>query len=198
MKKILLITLLLLIATPLFGQSTVIVAKKKAAATCSVDTNEVGDRTDYTSCGGTCHYNVTSTAVYCIGYTADCTGTLSYAYARHYGTNADEGKVCVYSKNSAAPPDSSDLLIGCGTISSSSAELAQSASEVGGSVTATAEYWVCITGGTSDFDIIRTDSGSSTVYYISSGFNYGSPPANLDGSWSNTASRDYSMYVTIK
>jgi len=197
MKRLLIILCILLFTVPCFANQ-IIIGKKKAAASCSVSTNEVGDRTDYTSCGGTCHYNVTATAVYCIGYTADCTGTLSYAYARHYGTGSDEGKVCVYSKNSAAPPDSSDLLIGCGTISSSSAELAQSASEVGGSVTATAEYWVCIAGGTNDFDIIRTDSGSSTVYYISAGFNYASPPANLDGSWSNTASRDYSMYVTIK
>jgi hypothetical protein len=198
MKKILLITLLLLIATPLFGQSTVIVAKKKAAATCSVDTNEVGDRTDYTSCGGTCHFNATATSIYCVEYTADCSGTLSYAYARHYGTGSDEGKVCVYSKNSAAPPDSSDLLVGCGTISSAAAELAQSASEVGGSVTASAQYWVCIAGGTNDFDIIRDDTGSKTVYYISAGFNYGTPPENLNGSWSNSANRDYSMYVTIK
>jgi hypothetical protein len=169
------------------------------APACNVANNEVGDRTDYSDCGGTCHVDVKSTEVICMAYTADCTGTLSYAYARHYGTGEDEGKVCVYSKNSAAPPDGDDLLIGCGTISSSSTENAQSASEVGGSVTASAEYWVCIVGSTSLFDIVRDDSGSGTVYYDSTGF-YDTPPANLGGglSWSSSGSRDFSMYVTIK
>lgn len=190
---------LILFTVNVYANCTVVVGQPTAAApSCSVDTNEVGDRTDHSSCGGTCHYMIVNTAIFCLPYTADCTGTLSYAYALHYGTSADEGKVCVYSKNSAAPPDSSDLLIGCGTVSSSTnGELVESAAEVGGSVTASAEYWVCIAGSATEFDIIRDDTGSKTAYY-KTGFTYATPDANLDGSWNNSNSRDFSMYVTIK
>lgn len=160
---------------------------------CSVASNEVGDRTDYTA---TSHYNITNTAMYCLEYTADCTGTLEYAFARHYGTASDKAKVCVFNKNSDAPPDASDTLIGCGEITTSSDDWAQSAAKVTGSVTASTAYWVCIVGSNLAFDISRSDSGSRTAYYVSSGANYTTP--SLDLSFSSTASRDYSMYVRIE
>ena len=192
MKRIPIILCILLFVTPCLANQ-IIIGKKKAGPTCSVDTNEVGDRTDYSATG---HFSFTNTYIGCVEATANCSGTLEYAFARHYGTASDKGKVCVFNRLSAAPPDSNDTLIGCGEITTSSNDWAQSAAKVGGAVTNGANYWICIIGASEEFDIARTDSGSKTLYYVASGANYTTP--SLDLSFSNQASRDYSMYVRIE
>ena len=143
MKRLLIILCIVLFVTPCLANQ-IIIGKKKAAASCSVDTNEVGDRTDYSATG---HFSFTNTYMGCVEATANCSGTLEYAFARHYGTASDKGKVCVFNRLSAAPPDSNDTLIGCGEITTSSNDWAQSAAKVGGAVTNGANYWICIIGG---------------------------------------------------
>ena len=192
MKRLLIILCILLFVTPCLANQ-IIIGKKKAGPTCSVDTNEVGDRTDYSATG---HFSFTNTYMGCVEATANCSGTLEYAFARHYGTASDKGKVCVFNRLSAAPPDSNDTLIGCGEITTSSNDWAQSAAKVGGAVTNGANYWICIIGASEEFDIARTGSGSKTLYYVASGANYTTP--SLDLSFSNQANRDYSMYVRIE
>jgi hypothetical protein len=192
MRKILYILLLLFIATPLFGQSTVIVAKKKAAATCSVDTNEVGRRDeDESTAAGTNAY------MYCTLFTPDCSGKLYTAYLRHAATDTENAKLCVYLDDGDSAPDAGDSVVVCsGAISSGgSSGWKNAAMATNPSVSTANNYWVCIVNG---------DSTAWNMYYTASGSRrsrectgcYDSPPSNLDGTWGNsTATTD--AYVTI-
>ena len=164
-------------------------------AGCSAGSNEIGDRTEYAE-----GYTLAGTGGFCLLYTADCTGTLAYPYIYHYGTQADNAKVCAYSDDGDSIPNVGDLLLGCSGViaSGSSAGWKTDSTDLTDAVTVASPYWVCIVPDpATQWASLRTSSGSGTQYY-QSGFSYASPPANLDGSWSSTALRDYSLYIEIE
>lgn len=193
MKKILLITLLLLIATPLFGQSTVIVAKKKAAATCSVDTNELGTRTQ----GGSNAY-AGENKLECNLWTPDCSGKLYTAYLEHRGTGTDYAKVCVYTDDGDSTPDAGDSLLVCsGVITGNENEVWESAAmDTNPDVSTGTSYWLCMIGDNSAWNYFYAASGLARKNQtVENG--YTSPPDNLTGTWNNSANYQLSMYVTV-
>lgn len=195
MRKLIYIILLLLIATPLFGQSTVIVAKKKAAATCSVDSNEVGVRGEGAS-------NTTSAEnrIGCNLVTPDCSGKVYTAYLYHFSTGDDNAKVCLYSDDGDSAPDSGDDLVICsGTIASgSSAGWKTDSLATNPAVSTGTNYWLCIISDSTAWAYIYT-SGVDQKYLVQAGA-YASPPATLDPgveSWGNVSNRSVSMYMTV-
>jgi hypothetical protein len=189
MKKLIYIILLLLIATPLFGQSTVIVAKKKAAA-CSVATNEVGTRGE----GGS-NTNPTADRLYCNLFTPDCSGKLYTPNLYHYSTGSANAKVCIYTDDGDSAPDSGDELVICSSAiaSESSAGWKDGTLATNPSVSTETNYWVCFISDSTGWGYLYT-SGLATKTLDSS---YSSPPANLNGTWGNINDRRISMYVTI-
>lgn len=189
MRKLIYIILLLLIATPLFGQSTVIVAKKKAA-TCSVDSNEVGRRGE----GGS-NTQPTAERLYCNIFTPDCSGKVYTAYLYHYGTGSANAKVCVYADDGDSAPDSGDSKVECsGAIASgSSAGWKSGAMASNPSVSTGTNYWVCFIPDSTGWGYIYTEGAAAKTLDSS----YATPPSDMTGSWSNISDRLISMYVTI-
>jgi hypothetical protein len=165
MRKIIYIILLLFIATPLFGQSTVIVAKKKAAATCSVSTNEVGDRdiesTDRTLSQG---------YLYMFAATADCSGNLAIPYLYFAGASGDSVTVrlCIYSKSDTTPQEADALICDSGDIAGGGdAEWKAGTTCESGSVTNTTGYWVGVQLRASTNEWTAKRAGTATLYYAS-------------------------------
>lgn len=189
MKRIPIILCILLFVTPCLANQ-IIIGKKKAAASCSVDTNEVGYRAEGSS-------NTTPTAerFYCNLFTPDCSGKLYTAYLYHYSTGAANAKVCVYEDDGDSNPDSGDDLVICsGAIASgSSAGWKSAALATNPAVSTGTSYWVCFIPDATGWGYIYT-TGLEAKTLDSS---YSSPPATMDGSWSNISNRRISMYVTI-
>lgn len=165
MKKLIYIILLLLIATPLFGQSTVIVAKKKAAATCSVSTNEVGDR-DVESTDRSLSQNV----LYMFASTADCTGDLAIPYLYFAGASGDSVTVrlCIYSKSDTTPQEADALICDSGDITGGG-EVGWKAGTTcaSGSVTNTTGYWIGVQVRNTTNAWTAKRAGTATLYYVS-------------------------------
>ena len=183
MKKLIYIILLLFIATPLFGQSTVIVAKKKAAATCSVSTNEVGDRdiesTDRALSQG---------YLYMFAATADCSGNLKVPYLYYNNTSTPTVRLCIYSKSDTTPQEADALICDSGDITAASeAGWIAGTSCASGSVTNTTGYWIGVQTWSVGGAWTAKRAGTATLYYASR--NHTSCAANLSGlSFSTSAS----------
>jgi hypothetical protein len=192
MRKLIYIILLLLIATPLFGQSTVIVAKKKAA-TCSVSTNELGTRTQ----GGLNSY-AGENKLECNLWTPDCSGKLYTAYLEHRGTGTDYAKVCVYTDDGDSTPDAGDSLLVCsGVITGNENEVWESAAmDTNPDVSTGTSYWLCMIGDNSAWNYFYAASGLARKDITIAGA-YASPPSDLTGSWNNSANYQLSVYVTV-
>jgi len=162
MKKLIYIILLLFIATPLFGQSTVIVAKKKAAATCSVDTNEVGTRSELAT-----DRTLSSGHLYLWAATADCTGDLAVPYLYHNATDTPTVRLCIYSKSDTTPQEADALICDSGDIvTGGSTGWKTGTTCASGSVTNTTEYWVGVQLRAGD-NWVGKRGGSATLYYAS-------------------------------
>jgi hypothetical protein len=175
-----------------------VVNNSTEGTSCNPALNEVGDRTDLTEA-----YSFTSGEnIRIILYTADCSGTLEYAYMRHYSNNTDNVKICAYTDDGDEVPDSSDILIGCSNVITGNATATWFASseKVGGQVTNGVKYWVAfITDPATGWDVYRnTTTGTRTIYTQSIVGCFDDPPANLAGSWTPTAGRDYSYYIAIE
>ena len=177
MRKILYITLLLLIATPLFGQSTVIVAKKKAAATCSVDTNEVGDRNAEST-----DRALSQGYLYMFASTADCSGNLAIPYLYFAGSSGDSVTVrlCIYSKSDTTPQADDALVCDSGDIAGGGeAGWKAGTTCASGSVTNGTGYWIGVQLRASTNAWTAKRAGTATLYYASR--NQTSCAANLSG-----------------
>ena len=172
-----------------------VIARKNAAPSCNPATNEVGDRGEYAT-----GMNVAENNMKCIPYTADCSGTLGYAYAYHSGTDAENVKVVVYSDAAAGgAPVVGDLKIAASAAMSSStdAEWAQSSGKLGGSVTSGNPYWVCLVSDSTVWVNNIQTTGSVSIW-LNTGSNYAAPPDNLDGTWGETTTNEVSVYVAIE
>jgi hypothetical protein len=194
-------TILLLFAVPCYAlnpfQAFMMSAGASGAAApaCNPASNEVGDRTDY----GTEHIDFSADTLYCFLYTADCSGTLGYAYIYHYGTATDNAKVCVYSDDGDGNADAGDTKIACSdAITASADQQYQSSGKLGGSVIKDTNYWVCVIPDSTGFDVTRTASGYRTLNWGVETGSYATPPNNLTNATSDTASRDFSVYVGIE
>jgi hypothetical protein len=175
MKKIIYIILFLLIAMPLFGQSTVIVAKKKAAASCSVDTNEVGDRTQEAT-----DRTLSQGYLYMFAATADCTGDLAIPYLYYNASSAVTVRLCIYSKSAATPQAEDELICDSGDIvSGSSAGWKTGTTCASGSVTNATDYWIGVQTWSVGGEWTGKRAGSATLYYASR--NKSSCAATLSG-----------------
>jgi hypothetical protein len=172
------------------------VINNSTETTCDPATDYVGDKTNYAT-----SFSLSSQVAYALLYVPTCDGTLEYAHVYHGDATADEAKIAVYLDDGDELPNSGDTLVGTGqVISSSAVEWAVTGSKLTGSVVTGNKYWVIIStsaiaGG---FSIKRTTTGSKTVQ--SHTMTYSSfPPGTLpNGSWTETGSRDYGIYVSIE
>lgn len=146
MRKILYITLLLLIATPLFGQSTVIVAKKKAAATCSSSTDGVLVGNEFVATAS----NVT-TKWACTKMTTTATWDVTGVIVGICDAGTDAGNVTVGIYSHDATYDEPD---GDGTPIATKSVAATAITNCGSNA---AEHEVI-------FDALVTDIGATTVW----------------------------------
>lgn len=167
---------------------TIIVVKKKTGPQYVGTSSTRGD-------GFTDHLEVTNGSAFCRAYTATSAGTLGKAYIRHYDNGTTENAcVTVYLKNGSSPT-SSDTLVGYSEMITTSAEgWVTDGADLGASVTVR-EYWVCIRGSTNSFDTYRSTAAGASVF--SKGSMTCTTP-NLDGTWTETANREYAVYVEIK
>lgn len=203
MKKLLLTILFCLIPCVLFaggGFTAMLAGAGAGGAACSnnATTDYIGDKSDYTAESGL----FSADTLYCISYTPSMTcstGIFSYTGV----TAKDSGdyiKVCIYNNiNAQAGPHSDDTLVGCsgGDQTGVNYALINSAEEVNQAVTQGSSYWVCTLPNGSE-TVARTASGSNTMYYQTSSGWYTSPPANLGGTWTSTASRDINHFIKIR
>lgn len=145
----------------------------------------------------TAHLAVGNDVAFCRAWTATAAGTLGKAYIRHYGTDTDNAYVWVYNKTGASPAIGDTLVDSSGKITSSTDGWATDDTALGASVTASV-YWVCIVGEVGSFDTYKSeDTGASTFSKtVSPGGE--SPPENLDGTWTETANREYAVYLVIE
>jgi hypothetical protein len=164
---------------------------------CDYTSNEIGDRTQY----GT-NLDWISDRMYCLQYTADCTGTLRYAYVYHSTTDSESAKICVYSEGDAdSVADSSDVLLGCSGAIASGGSTGWKTDGVALNIAVTngVSYWVCGIGSSSTFNMYYSTAAGTTAYYDTIAGSYATPPGDLtgDGSWTTANPRQYSMYVEI-
>lgn len=201
--KIILILLIIIIPIYCFAGTVQekcigVIGKKNA---CNTAIHEVGDRTSYASA-----YIIVENEMDCILYTAECTGTLEYAFIYHYGTETDNCKVGVCNYDGDAPDEGDD---GCvwstgDTVGDAAEEdnaWVQLSGKLGKAVTKGTKYFVCVLGGSGHCPVFYKSSGGTRTLYYEEGFNYASPPANLTSStppWATVTSRDMSVYVRIE
>jgi hypothetical protein len=201
MNKLLFILCSILIAVPSYGRVCFVGGGGTASegAACNAATNDIGDRT--TTYGD--WVDVASGGVACMQYTADCSGTFGYGYIVHDSTGNDNGKICLYSDGDGdTNADSSDLLLGCSAEFSSNTdgEVVKTSGKFSIAASNGVRYWICIAGGAGSFRFERAtyDVGLKTFWYLSSGWNYASPPANLSASWSTDTLNEFAVYVEIE
>ena len=161
MRKLLIILCILFFAVPCLANQ-IIIGKKKAAATCSVATNEVGVRGEGAS-------NTTSAEdrIGCNLVAPDCSGKVYTAYIYHFSTGNDNVKVCLYSDDGDSTPDSGDDLVICsGTIASGSSAGWKTDTLASNPAVATGtNYWLCIISDSTAWDYIHT-GGIAQKYLV--------------------------------
>ena len=191
-----LILAIILFATPVMGMnihSVMMMVCKEQATGCNpgIGYNTI-ETTDAT---------VFSGHMLCGRYQALCSGTFGYAYAYHTDAGNDNAKVCIYDSGAATPTNASTLVSGsaCRTVASSTdGGWDESDAKIGGSAVNGNYYWVCIVADTTDWYNGIEVNGAKTVYENESS-NYGSPPADLTGTWGTfTTTADLAIYVVIE
>ncbi len=171
------------------------------AASCDPDTNEVGDRDDsYSDSNDTAEGGIK-----CMLFAADCTGTANTGmlYRVDGGTtDTDNCKIglCNSSDGSTehSPASHDD---GCvwssGNTITGTEDWINMTGDLGIAVTNGSYYWVCVAAGAGGCRTKYKASSGSKKTYSATGFTYSSLPANLDGTWTETAARNRSYYVEI-
>jgi hypothetical protein len=155
---------------------------------CNPATNEVGDRAEYTGA-----VNGGNDDARCLLAAAECSGTLGYGYAWHEaGSGTDNAKICVYLASTRA-------LVACsGTISSSAdGAWVETPGKLGGSVTASTNYYVCVVSDESIWTHGMYTSGDATVETVLE-VGYDSPVDPLPAADSTDTSANLSAYVEIE
>lgn len=155
----------------------------------------LGDTNDY----GSEHTMISSESMYCVRYTAPVSGTLGKGYVQHYGTGSENAKIYVYNDlGTDNTPDTSDtLLIASGAIAASADQQYATASDLGGNVTSGGKYWVCVMADTTGFDLVRTATAATSLWYSGYTGGYATPPSTLQ-TMTEATSRAMSVYVEIK
>lgn len=185
-----------------FADCTVVVGQPTAVAGCNPASNEVGDRNDSGD------YNVTNNAaenqIRCLLYVADCTGTANTAMLyREDASDTDNCKMGLCDSadgntdHSPATHDANCVWTSGNTYTSPTTGWQALTGDLGKSVTSGNYYWVCIIGGAGDCRFRYNQASGTRGHWGATGFTYSSPPANLNGTWTNVASRDRSAYVEI-
>lgn len=187
---------ILLFVTPVMGMnlhSAMMMVCKEQATGCNPG---LGYNTEETT-----DANVRSGRMLCARYQANCSGTWGYAYTYHTDSGSDNAKVCVYDSGNTTPTSDSTLVASstCQIVSSSTdGGWDESAGKIGGTAVSGNYYWLCIVGDTTEWINGLEPSGAKTIYENTSS-NYGSPPANLDGTWGTfTTTADLALYVVIE
>lgn len=175
MKNIL-IAILILLATIFQAEAktcNVVVGQPTGAApSCSVDTNEVGDRTQEST-----DRTMTDNYLYLFASTADCTGNLKVPYVYYNGTSAYTMRLCLYSKSDTTPQEADALICDSGDIvTDSSAGWKTGTTCASGSVTNTTGYWI---GWQMKSDWTAKRKNTVDLYYAASNVNM--CPATLAG-----------------
>lgn len=176
MKRLLIILCILLFVTPCLANQ-IIIGKKKAAASCSVDTNEVGDR-DVESTDRNLYQN----NLYMFASTADCSGDLAIPYLYFNGASGDSVTVrlCIYSKADTTPQADDALVCDSGDIAGGGdAGWKAGTTCASGSVTNTTGYWVGVQVLNSTKAWTAKRAGTATLYYV--GRTASTCPATLTG-----------------
>lgn len=157
--------LLILFAVNAYANCTVVVGQPTGAApSCSVDTNEVGDRTQEAT-----DRTLSAGYLYLFAATADCTGDLAIPYLYYNDSSAVTVRLCIYSKSAATPQEEDELICDSGDIvSGSSAGWKTGTTCASGSVTNTTGYWIgvqtwAVGGGSWN----GKRGGTATLYYAS-------------------------------
>jgi len=188
-KKLIIILIILFFTSIVFGQDVIVVKKKGG---CNPASNEVGDRSVESTTEG-----LNTDMAVCFLTSADCSGTLgvAYAYQLNYTTTC---KVGVYTSDGSSPNANCTKVGVSASISGSEAwDWYTVAGDLGGLVTSSTNYWVCIFVGSTAAWGSKRASGSGAYYKYSSGY-YASPPDNLGTGWGAISWSPISMYVEIK
>jgi len=176
MRKLLIILCILLFVTPCLANQ-IIIGKKKAAATCSVDSNEVGDR-DVESTDR----SLSQGYLYLFASTADCTGDLAIPYLYFAGASGDSVTVrlCIYSKADTTPQADDALVCDSGDIAGGGeAGWKAGTTCASGSVTNGTGYWIGVQLRASTNVWTAKRAGTATLYYVSKSAS--TCPATLTG-----------------
>jgi hypothetical protein len=164
MKKLFIILCILFFATPCLANQ-IIIGKKKAAPSCSVDTNEVGDRTQEAT-----DRTLSQGYLYMFAATADCSGNLAIPYLYFAGASGDSVTVrlCIYSKSDTTPQEADALICDSGDIAGGGdAEWKAGTTCASGSVTNTTGYWIGVQTWAVGGAWTGKRAGSATLYYAS-------------------------------
>ena len=160
----------------------------QSVGVCNPANDEVGDRAEWTG-----PVNGSNDDAKCLLATASCSGTLGYGYAWHEaGSGTDSAKICVYVASTRA-------LVACsGAISSSAdGEWVQTPGKLGGSVTASTNYYVCVVSDESIWTHGMYTSGDATVETVLE-VGYDSPLETLPAASSTDTSANLSAYVEVE
>lgn len=125
-------------------------------------------------------------------FSASGSGTLETGYILHNSTNLDRTKICVYLDDGDSLPDTGDTLVGCSASIESTAVEEVSGAFSGGSISQGSSYWIVIAPDTTDWAGAYDAGGSK----ICNEEYYSSPPATMQGTWSDLA-RDYAVWVSV-
>lgn len=204
MKKYLIFLLLpLLLGANTISGSVLQGATCGAAGACSASTDYIGDKSDYSASSAIAAQN----NLYCLSYQATTTscssGTWGKGYIAHNNTDTDNAKICIYTDSTSgtgAPND--ETLIACSTTITCSTDNATPTctndSNIGGTATKDAYYFVCMVSDDTAITYHRTASGSRTLYNKLFTSGYSTPPSTLTATgWTETTTRDRGLYVEI-
>jgi hypothetical protein len=160
MKRLFIILCILFFATPCLANQ-IIIGKKKAVPSCSVDTNEVGTRSELAT-----DRTLSSGYLYLWAATADCTGDLAVPYLYHNATDTPTVRLCIYSKSDTTPQEADALICDSGDIvTGGSTGWKTGTTCASGSVTSTTEYWIGVQLRAGDNWVGKRGS-SATLYYV--------------------------------
>lgn len=199
MKKCISILVLLLLLFPCLcfagnlSKIKAVIAAKNTVAGCNESIDFIGSNSE----GSTAAQHAAASVQSLNLWEPSCSGKLKTAYLKHYTTNNQSAKIVIYLDDGDNVPDSGDTLIEASyPVTSSTTEWISVALAGTNTVSTANKYWVgFITGGgvLAGWNRYYSD-GLSNYYQIT---DYSSPPGTLAGTWSSTANRQFSMYITI-
>ncbi len=165
-----------------------------AGTPCNAANDYIGNKTveAATNAIGADYIFCYRSAAVCAG-TTSCTLKAGYAYST--GNNGSIASLCAYSDlGTAGSPDVSDLKLSCTSVDDVTNNWATGNMDTATAVTNGTNYWVCIAPKTANWSGVHVASGG-LKYKACSGC-ADSPPATLDGTWSDGTSTG-SLYITV-